>query len=1052
LDRITSHLLCMALIILGLATTIQADEIRYARYPALSPDGKTIAFSYLGDIWTVPAQGGKAIRLTVHPAEDIRPQFSPDGSKILFSSRRYDNYDVFIIPAVGGEPKQLTVNSATDYGTAWFADGDSVLFTSRRDGWRDIFKISVDGGTPIKLTGYPNEQEYNGRMTADGAYLLYNSGSGLSRWWRRDLRGARNADIFMLDRNASTFTSRRLTEFEGHDVWPVLNETKNELYFISCRGDWAQVWKQPLDGGQAVVMTSFTEDGAQWLNANPQGTLLVFEQNFDIWLLDPGSGELTRVPIDIDSDESVNLTEHKELNNKVEYFAISPDEKKIVAVVHGELYILPAEKPKEGRQVTFTTAREMYPAWDNDSKTVYYASDRNGNYDIYAIDVTTGVEKRLTDNIANDVKPIPSPDGKQLVFLRGLDRLIRYDLENNRETVWVTGMFSDLGVEPTIEYNWSGDSRWLAFTMSGPTYESDIYVVSLEDKPQNISKFHGWNYRPRFSNDGKLLYYSVGTREWQRTYQIDLMPKPVEFFESALDSLFLDDEEKANNDKKDDDGKKDDIDEIKPVEIDFDRIESRRTRAYTLNASSTFPVLTPDGKQYLFLASILGKPEIWSVKTENGPDLKQITHSGKDKQYLTVTSDSKDVLYLESGKIHRCAIESGKVTPLAFKAPLEVDLLANNYQKFNEAWQTLNSYFYDPTFHGADWAWTRTKYQPLVENVRTEADFRNIVFEMMGELRASHLYIYGNQSGPNDGITTGKLGIELDYEELDRNGVFKIATVYSDSPADRAGIKPGQYLGSINGTELSRTVNIYGLLAGTIDHRTALGITDRPGGKINEIYVKPTSWATERSLWYKDWVRERRRMVDSLSDGRLAYIHIPAMSGSKLNVFVEELVAVAEGKDGLVIDVRDNGGGNTAVHILGMLERAPFILRNFRGFPTTSENKMRSKALEKPMILLINQYSASNSEIFAEGFRRLELGKIVGTPTSGAVIGTSSYRLIDGTRIRRPSWGAYTVDMEDTDLYPRQPDIYVENMPDDFINGRDPQLVRAIGELISELK
>ncbi len=1048
LVRITTIVFCMAIFSIGLATTGSAEEIRYARYPALSPDGATIAFSYLGDIWTVPATGGKAVRLTVHPAEDIRPQFSPDGSRILFSSRRYDNYDVFIMPISGGEPTQLTVNSATDYGTSWFAGGDSVLFTSRRDGWRDIFKVAADGGMPIKLTGYPHEQEYNGRMTSDGRYLLYNIGSGMSRWWRRDLRGARNADVFLLDRNAETFTSRRLTEFAGHDVWPVLNETKNELYFISCRGDWAQVWKKPLDGGDAVVMTAFTDDGAQWLNSNPQGTLLVFEQNFAIWTLDPETDILTRVPIEIDSDDIANPVEHRVFNDKVEYFALSPDEKKIAAVVHGELYILPAEEPKEGRRITYTSAREMYPAWGTDSKTVYYGSDRNGNYDIYAVDVITGEETRLTDNVANDVKPIPSPDGKYLVFLRGLDQLIRYDVEKNSETVWIAGMFSDLGVEPTIEYDWSGDSRWLTFTMSGPTYESDIYIVGLEGKPHNVSKFHGWNYRPRFSDDGKVLYYSVGTREWQKTYQIDLVPKPVEFFESTLDSLFMEKEEKNEDDKKDDEKK----DEIKTVEIDFDRIETRRMPAFELDAPNTYPVLTPDGKQYLFVAPILGKPEIWSVKTEKGPDLKQITHSGKDKKYLTVTSDGKDVLFLEGGKIHRCGIENGKVTDLAFKAPLEIDLQANNLQKFNEAWQTLNSYFYDPSFHGTDWIRVRDKYQPLIDNAKTDADFANVLLEMMGELRASHLNVYGNYPQPNAGITTGKLGIELDYRELDRNGVYKIANVYSDSPAERAGIKAGQYIKTINGIELSRTVNISRLLAGTIDHRLSVGIADRWDSAPNEVFVKPTSWGNELDLWYKDWLRERRRIVDSHSDGRLAYIHVPAMSQDKLKVFMEELVAVAENKEGLILDVRDNGGGNIAVHILGMLERTPFILRNFRGFPATSENKMRSKAVEKPMILLANQYAASNSEILAEGFRQLGLGKIVGTPTSGGVIGTSSYTLIDGMRIRRPSWGAYTLDMEDTDLYPRRPDIYVDNTLDDFINGRDPQLVRAIEELIQELK
>lgn len=363
----------------------------------------------------------------------------------------------------------------------------------------------------------------------------------------------------------------------------------------------------------------------------------------------------------------------------------------------------------------------------------------------------------------------------------------------------------------------------------------------------------------------------------------------------------------------------------------------------------------------------------------------------------------------------------------------------------------LNEYFYDSTFHGADWAAARAKYEPVLDDVSTETEFENIMFELFGELRASHLWIYGNDPTPSELIQTGATGLWIDYRTLERNGRYKIDRVFTGSPADLAGVKPGQYLRSINGITLSGETDMYRLTAGSIDRRLTLGVSDTPTGEVREIFVKPISIMAEREFWYDDWVVQRRAMVDSLSGGRLAYIHIPEMSERSLDDFTVELVAIAESKEGLIIDVRDNGGGNTAVHLLGMLVKSPYILRAFRDTPTTSENKMRSKAVEKPMVLLINEYSGSNSEIFAEGFRKLGLGKIIGTATSGGVIGTSSYTLIDGTRIRRPSTGSYTTDMKDTDLYPRQPDIYIENLPDDFINGRDPQLVKAVEELLKTL-
>ncbi len=1031
------------------ALNVSADEVLYARYPALSPDGATIAFTYMGDIWTVPSAGGEARRLTVHETEDIMPHYSPDGSMILFSSRRYNNYDLYVIPAEGGQARRLTYHSGFDLGSGWFPKGDSVVFTSSRGGYRDIYKVSLDGGTPVELTGYRYEQEFNGRISSDGRYLLFNNGSAASRWWRRDLQASRNTEIFLQDRSKEVFTIKRLTDFIGHDAWPVLNEARGEIYFVSCRGEWAQIWKIPITGGEPEQMTNFSGDGVQWMNSNPLGAMLVFEQNFGIWILDPAGGEPRRVPIEIRTDERSNLFKEKTFNGDVAWYTFSPDEKKIAAIIHGELFVIPAEEPKEGRRITFTASRERWPIWSSDSKTVYYCSDRNENYDVYSADVMTGEEMRITETAENDVKPLISPDGKYLVFYRGLDKIIRVDLENGDESEWITGMFFDLGIEPTCEFNWSPDSKWLVFTMAGPTYETDIYVASLDGETHNISQFAGWNYRPRFSSDGKIVYFSSALHNRHETYKIELAHKPDEFVEAAIDSLFIDQPEKEAGDEKKE-GDEVDKDTIEVV-IDFERIDKRRTKAYNLNSSSEYPVLTPDGEKYIFIASILGKPEIWSVNTKDDPDLKQLTHSSKGKRMLAVTGDSKAILYLEDGTIKRVEVSDQKEKPLSFKATLDIDARELNRQKYNEAWQVLNSYFYDGTFHEADWSAAHDKYAPAVDHIRTEPEFRNLIKELMGELRASHLNIYSREPGPDANVTTGETGIILDYQQLDRTGNFLIADIIPESPADLAGIKAGQIIFAVNGQALTRETNFFDLLSGVIDHRLTLNISDRPGKEGQDFTLKPISSGALRSLAYNDWVEGRRHMVDSLSGGRLAYIHIRAMSGSRLEKFKEELVSIAEAKEGLVIDVRNNGGGNIAVHLLGILVKTPYFLRNFRNFPVTSENKMRSEALEKPMTLLINNYSASNSEIFAEGFRKLKLGKIVGEPTAGAVIGTGSYTLIDGTRIRRPSWGAYTTEMEDTDLIRRQPDIFVENLPDDFINGRDPQLVRAVEELMKEL-
>lgn len=1030
-----------------LAAHASAAEVLYARYPALSPDGKTIAFTYRGDIWSVPATGGEAVRLTLHAAEDIMPHYSPDGLWLMFSSRRFDNYDVFIMPSSGGEARQLTVHTADDFGSGWYPNSDSILFYSERDGRSDIFKNAIIGGTAIRLTGDHLEREYDGKISADGRFMLFSNGSGISRWWRRDLRTAANTDIFLQDRSNKQFTSIRLTDHPTHEIWPVLNQARNAVYFVANYDNtWSQIHKVPMDGGESVKLTSFTDDGVQWLNSTPDGSLLVFEQGFKIWTLDPATGKTTQIPITIRTDERGNLALRKVLDNSIQWFAVSPDNKKIAVVMHGEVFVLPAEDAVEARRITTTPAREHHVAWGSDSKTLFYCSDRDGDYAIYSADASTGIEKRLTNSTEAEMKPLPSPDGKYLVFYRGLDKIIRYEIASGREEIWIEGGFHDFALEETMEYAWSHDSKWLAFTMVGPTYESDIWVASLDGQKQNISRFAGYNYRPLFSTDGKLIYFTGTLYDLTETFKVALTDKPAEFFETSLDSLFIpkagkDTVKTSKSDKK-----------IDPVQINFDAIEKRRSRAITISGDNRWPGLTNDGKKFYFVASLLGKSEIWSANAEGDLELKQLTTSGKSKSNLALNAEGKKLYYLEDSKLKSLAVSDGKSESVSFKAAMDIDANANYRQKFYESWRLLKNYFYDPNFRGIDWQATRNKYEPILAHIRTEEEFRNLMLELMGELRGSHMDFVIEEPKPAETINSGYTGIDLDFGAIDNENEFRIKSVLPLSPAALADIKTGEYITAINGQRLSRTADFEALLTGQVGKRVTLTLSDTPAGTGRDIHVKPVSQTQTQNLRYQNWVETRRQLVDSLSNGRIAYLHIRAMNQTALQLFKEQLVSIAESKDALIVDVRENPGGSIAVHLLGMLDRTPWLLRRFRDFPLVSENKYRSKAFERPQACLINGYSGSNAEIFAEGFRRHQLGPIIGTPTGSAVIGTAEYYLIDGAHIRRPSWGSFTLEMEDTDLVPRQPDIFIENLPDDLQSGRDPQLMRAVTELMKTLK
>jgi C-terminal processing protease CtpA/Prc len=522
-----------------------------------------------------------------------------------------------------------------------------------------------------------------------------------------------------------------------------------------------------------------------------------------------------------------------------------------------------------------------------------------------------------------------------------------------------------------------------------------------------------------------------------------LKSEPPEFAEARLDSLY----EAAP--AKDEDRS----DSLPTVEIDLDRAHTRWQRVYLLAADQSELVQTPDGEYWLFVADLPGGRNIWRVPVDPDSDDKplQLTSGSKAKSGLAVAKDGKRIYYLEDGRIGTVTIDGKEQKQLSFTADYDYHPARRHEQKLTEVWRMLGNYFYDPALHGAAWDSLHDQFAAILPHIELDEELRDLLREFLGTLNASHLNIYGGRPELPTAKQSGYLGVEFDAPAL-RSGIYRIGTIYAQGPiaeADAA-MDTGDTLVAVNGDTLVNRSNLDSLLAGTIGERVQL--TFRGASGLQTAAVKPVSKSRHNDLRYEHWVESRRGYVDSVSEGRLGYLHIRAMDQRALDRFKRELADQTANYEGLVIDVRFNGGGWIAVHLLGMLEREPFVLRNFRGYGTVSENKSRSYAVEKPMILLINHFSASNSEIFAEGWRTLNLGKIVGYPTSAAVIGTAAYRLIDGTICRRPSWGAYTLSMENLEGNGRVPDIQLFNTQHDWLSNRDPQLQRAVEELLAELR
>lgn len=1039
--------LLLSILILQTKTFSKEEYIKFARYPALSPGGKTLAFCYFGDIWTVPKAGGVARRLTDHQANDIHPVWSPDGNYIAFSSDRNDNYDIFIIPKDGGIPKQLTFHTRNDLVTSWSPDGKKLLFYSGRSGWSDFYETDTSGKTPIKLTGGWNEAEFYGKYSPDGKYIAYNDGEGLWNWWRKKVISPCCSDIYILDLTSKKFSSKRITNFEGNDLWPMWSDDGFYIFYVSSRDGIPNLWKIPKDSKKPSQLTFYKDDGVSWPSISKDGKFIVYEYDFGIWMI-PTSGEKPQeIKIVIKSEPKTNIKEEKTYKSSVSEYSLSPDGEKIAFVIRGELFVVPEEAGGDARRLTKTPWRESQITWSSDSKKIAYTSDRDGNQDLFCVDIKTIDEKRLTKTPENETKPRFSPDGKYIAYYKGTDKICYILAEGREEKIFISGNFIDFPTEPTKEFEWSPDSKWIAYTMLGPDYNTDIWIKSIDGKKSyNISQLAKYNSRPKWSKDGKIIYFSSTLNVNTDIYKIDLLPEKIEFKEDILDSLY----EKKEKEKKEE--KEEKIE----VKIDFKNIEKRVKRVTEIINDQTYPVLTPDGKTFVFVSDILGKKDIWSLPTEEEEKkLTQLTTTQTEKTHLMVTPDSKEVYYLSQGKIYSVNLTDKKVSPLDFSAKLDVDYPKEREQIFCESWRILNSYFYDKDLHGTDWENVKEKYYPILKNISTQKDFFDLIKEMIGELNSSHLNIYSRSGGVSSEKETGYLGIELDYQVLKDEGLHKIKYVYPEGPADHkdSKLEIEEYILSVDGKSLENESNYSQLLGGKVGRRVKLLVNSKPKtDSAKEVFIKPVSRREYIDLVYEDWVEKKRSLVDEKSEGRLGYLHIRGMNRTSLNRFKKEITSEVADKQGVIIDVRYNRGGWTGVYILEVLIKKPYVMRNFRASERVSENKYRSNALEKPTVLLINQHAFSNAEIFAQGFKTLNLGKIIGQPTAGGVVGTSEWRLIDGSYLRKPSWGAFTVDGENLENNPRYPDIYVETILEDLMSGRDPQLERAIQELLLDLK
>lgn len=1080
----------------------------YFYEPSISPDRKEVAFVSGGDIWTVPSEGGEARLLVSHSATESRPLYSPDGRRMAFVSTRTGNGDVYVLDFNSGDLKRMTYDDGFETLDAWSHDGRWLYFSSTaRDisASNDIYRVSVEGGTPMQVSADRYANEWGAAPSPNGADLAF-VGRGYPQWWRHGRAHIDESELTLM-RGQSTTRYEKLTEGGAKEYWPMWGDAGRSLYFMSDRGGAENIWKLTL-GGRAQQVTKFADGRVLWPSISYDGGAIVFERGYGIWLLDTASGRASEVRITRRGVPSGPSVERVRQTDQLQELALSPDGKKVAFVARGEVFAASSTDGGDAVRVTTTDAPETQPVWDKESRRLVYVSARNGAGQLFMYDFAANAETQLTNSNSGDDTPRFSPDGKMIAFERGGREIRALNLETKQERVVAEGFLARPPLSPDRPFVWSPDGKWIAYIPIGQKLFRNVYVAPVETagkaQPVSFLANNGSN-TVSWSPDGTYIIFDTGQRtELGQLARIDLLPRTPKFREDQFRELFKEETPKSvtstlrrqennpqnpatptptptpsttqtpspapgqtptpsttpaqdilnrNNppaERKD-----------KPVEIVFEGIR-RRLSLLPVGVDVFYQAISPDGKYVMMIAGAVNQTNIYLFPLDElsrEPAVaRQLTSTQGFKTDAQFSPDSKEVFYIENGRIQVAPLDQRQPPrTLSISAEMDVDFAREKLEVFRQGWEWMRDNFYDPKYHGADWQAVHDQLLPYVAGARTPDEMRRLMRLMVGELNASHLGVDAPFSAVQ--TTTGRLGLDFDREEYERSGRLRVSAVLPLSPAATArdsaapertrAVKVGEYVVAVDGQSIDARTNLDELLSYKVGRRVVLALaSSSAGADRHELDVRPVNLATEKALRYRKWVDDKRAYVERVSGGRVGYVHMFDMSSASLAQFYVDLDTENQSKDAVVVDMRHNNGGFVNVYAIDVLARKSFIRMTPRGSGgAPARPYLGQRALELPTVLVTDQYTLSDGEDFAEGYRSLGLGKIVGEPTAGWIIYTSNLQLMDGSVIRIPFVRIETTAGENMERNPRPVDVNVSRPLGESYTDRDAQLDAAVREL-----
>ncbi|ANE53716.1 peptidase S41 [Flavisolibacter tropicus] len=1038
-----------------------ASNIKTQTYfsdPALSPDGKELAFVSGGDIWTAAAIGGEARLLVSHPAMESRPMYSPDGKKLAFVSTRSGNGDIYILDMGTGVVTRLTFDDGNEELSAWSKDGQYIYFSSTSQdiaGMRDVFRVKVTGGTPMIVSGDRYVNEYFATPSPDGKTIALSArGFGSHQWWRQGRSHLDESEIWLLNEKEGKYT--RVAEKGARQLWPMWSTDGKTLYYVSDRDGQQNLWMQPV-GGTASKLTTFTKGRVLWPSIAANGNTIVFERDFAIWKYDLNTKEAKPIALSLRGAPAGVAVEQVRLNSGFSNLELSPDGKKLAFVAHGDVFVAGTKDGGDATRVTNTAGMESELVWTKNSNAVIYVSDRDNQTNIYQYHFLTGKETQLTKAMGDEGGLTLSVDGKKLAFIRNRNELHVLDLVTQKDVLLTKGNFnfSPIGSGGTL--SWSPNGQWIAFASYGQKSLRNISVVSAQGGEEHPVSFlaNVFGGEVLWGRDGKSILFITGQRtENSSVARVDLQPRQPRFREDQFRDLFTEPQPLTTTPTP---AVKSDpvIDSMSSVTKQVDGIVwegiRQRLSLLPLGVDVQSIDLSKDGNTLVLTANIGGQSNLFTYSLDElsreAPVLKQVTFSSGFKSNVQLSADGKEVYFLESGRIQSVNLDTKNVKPVAVTAEMAVDFNKEKLEVFRQAWELQNDGFYDDKFHGADWQAVKRTYEPLAAGAQTPDELRRILNLMVGELNASHSGVSGSTPLA---FQVGRLGLRFDRSVYEKEGKLLVSEVVALSPAALAGsIKPGDYLLAVDGVSLNSNVSLEQQLENKVGKRVVLRVSS--GSNNRDVVVKPVSQPVEKGLLYKQWVQQNREYVAKASGGKLGYVHMFDMGQGSLDQLYLDMDAENHAREGVVVDIRNNNGGFVNAYALDVLSRKGYMTMTVRGLPPApARTQLGQRALDAPTILVTNQHSLSDAEDFSEGYRSLGLGKVVGEPTAGWIIYTSNITLFDGTVVRLPFIKITDNKGKNMELAPRPVDIPVSNTLGE--KGRDQQLDTAVKELLLQVE